>query len=94
MTIAHDSVNHRFTMTAPDGAPVGELEYIPHKPDEWLATSTKVYAGFEGHGYAGQLLDALVALAVQKQAKITPLCSYVSAAFRKYPEKYAAVIKK
>lgn len=93
MRIEHDAANFRFNMYTDDNKHIGEIEYRPSGTGEWYATHTEVFPGNEGKGYAGQLLDALAKEAEAQGAKIVPLCPYVVAAFKKYPEKYAAVIK-
>lgn len=93
MDIRYNEEAHRFDMYAEDGTHVGEIEYKPSGTGEWYATHTEVFPGNEGKGYAGLLLDALVQKAMEEGRKIVPVCPYVIGAFRKYPEKYADVIK-
>lgn len=39
-----------------------------------------------GRGYAAHLMDAIIADARQRGSKLTPLCSYAVAHFRRRPE--------
>lgn len=91
MEIKHDPARKRFDLYDDIGRRVGELEYKGGR-GKLLATHTEVFQGFEGKGYAGQLLDALVAYAREVGAKIVPVCPYVQAQFTRKPELYADVI--
>lgn len=93
MQIEHDEKAKRFNLMDDDGTKMGEIEYMKGGNNELYATRTEIFPEFEGKGYARYLLDALVEWAVGRESKIIPTCPYVVAAFKKYPEKYAAVIK-
>lgn len=91
MRIVHDETACQFVMLAEDGTRMGEIEY-ENRDGVLYATHTQVLPLYEGQGHAARLLDALAAYAESKGVKIVPVCSYVVSAFRRYPEKYAAVM--
>lgn len=96
MTIRHFEDQYRFAAYDEKGEEVGEIEYKNGGNNDLYATHTEVYEGHEGHegkGIGSQLLDALAAWATERGSKIVPICPFVIASFKKYPEKYAAVIK-
>ncbi len=92
MKLLHDEAKKRFDLYDVDDSHIGEIEYMKGGGNQLFATHTEVFPGYEGKGYARQLLDALVAYAVEQKATIVPICPYVIAAFKKHPERYAAVI--
>ena len=53
------------------------------------AMHTEVDRAHEGKGIAHQLLDAMVAYARENKLRVTPLCPFVLAQFRRHPELYA-----
>lgn len=65
---------------------VAEMEYRRGADGRMIITHTGVPTAFEGQGIAAQLVDAAVAAARAEGWKITPLCSYVAARFRRRPE--------
>ncbi|MFG1361392.1 GNAT family N-acetyltransferase [Xanthobacter pseudotagetidis] len=65
---------------------VAEMEYRRGTDGRMIITHTGVPPAFEGQGIAAQLVDAAVAAARAEGWKITPLCSYVAARFRRHPE--------
>ena len=93
MNIVHTQEKNRFDLFDGEGRRIGEIEYKPGEGNTLYATHTEVFKGNEGQGHAARLLDALVAYAEGRGATIRPVCSYVKAMFKKYPEKYAAVIQ-
>lgn len=94
MNIIHDQEKHQFTAFNDDGVEVGHISYAPNGSGNIQATSTKVGSEFQGHGIAQKLLDALAGYAKENALTITPICSYVAAAFEKNPDKYAEVMTK
>lgn len=94
MEIQHIEEKKRFDLLSDDGTRMGEIEYMKGGNNELYATHTEVFPEYEGHGYAAKLLDAMAAWAEENGYTIVPVCPYVVRAFQKYPEKYAAVIKK
>lgn len=68
------------------GGAEAELSYQRAGDGSRVVTHTGVPPAFEGRGIAGRLVDALIADARAEGFKITPLCSYVAAQFRRHPE--------
>lgn len=93
MTIRHTEEKNRFDLYGEAGEHIGEIAYMPGGGKELFATHTEVFPEYEGKGHAASLLDALADYARKEGAKIVPICPYVIAAFRKFPEKYADVMK-
>ncbi|PRD48457.1 GNAT family N-acetyltransferase [Sphingobacterium haloxyli] len=52
---------------------------------------TEVDVEHEGKGFAKLLLNQLVSYARESSLRIIPLCPYVLAQFKRYPEEYADV---
>lgn len=63
-----------------------ELVYYRRGDGDMIITHTGVPSAYEGQGIAGLLVDAAVADARARGHRITPLCSYVAAQFRRHPE--------
>lgn len=93
MEIKHNEEKQRFELYGENGAHMGEIEYKNGGNNDIYATHTEVFPQYEGKGHAATLLDTMVAWAKENNRKIVPICPYVIAAFKKYPDKYAAVIK-
>src|ERR1700712_2207172 len=55
---------------------------------------TEVSAKAEGKGFAKKLLTAMVEYVRGKGLKVIPLCPYVHAQFRRYPDEYNDVWNK
>lgn len=91
--MVHNTQAKKFELYGSDGVHIGEIEYRSGGNKDLYATHTEVFPAYEGQGYARQLLDALAGYAEENGYKIVPICPYVISAFRKSPEKYAAVIK-
>lgn len=67
--------------------PGAEAELVyRHADGRMIVTHTGVPPAFEGRGIAASLVHALIADARAEGRKITPLCSYVAAQFRRHPE--------
>jgi predicted GNAT family acetyltransferase len=49
---------------------------------------TEVDAGFQGKGFSGELLSAMIDYARTHALKVIPLCEYVNAQFRRHPDLY------
>ena len=94
MDIRHTPEKKRFDLYDETGERVGEIEYMPGGNNEIYATHTEVFSPHEGKGYAGKLLAAMAEWAEREGKVIIPICPYVIAAFKKHPDKYAAVMKK
>ena len=93
MQVKHDASKYTFILLDDADQEIGYLSYRLGSEGELRATHTKVDPRHEGKGYAGLLLDALVAYAQSQNLKIVPVCSYVVRAFDKNPDRYASVIK-
>lgn len=93
MQIVHDSANQAFLLLNEHDTIVGEITYDERGPGAICVPHTGVNPAYEGRGYAGQLLDALVEWALTQNLQVIPICPYVVRAFRKYPGKYADVTK-
>lgn len=93
MEITHNSQKRQFHLRNDRGEEVGNIGYMRGSGGELYATHTHVHPVHRGKGYAALLLDALAGYAEEQGDAIVPLCSYVADAFKKQPDKYAAVIK-
>jgi uncharacterized protein len=65
------------------GQRVAEITYRWRDTQTIVADHTWVDDRLRGQGVARQMLDALVALARERQLKIVPQCSYVDVMFRR-----------
>lgn len=91
MTITHDTNARKFWAKGDNCEDMGVIEYTVSENGDIYATHTNVPRQYKGQGIARQLLDALVAFAESKGAKIVPICSYVIATFKKHPDQYNSV---
>lgn len=55
---------------------------------------TEVAESLKGQGIAQKLLSAMVSYARENKLKVIPLCPYVLAQFKRYPELYEDIWKK
>lgn len=94
MRIERDTVKEQFRLFDENGNQAGEIDYRKANDSLIYATHTEVYSGYEGKGYAGILLNALVEWARQEGLKIYAICPYVAGQFEKHPDKYQDVMKK
>ncbi len=58
-----------------------------------LGTSMRVYhtevdPAYEGKGLAKKLLEAMTTYARENHLKVTPLCEYVHAQFKRHPDQF------
>lgn len=90
MNITHEQDKYMFIALTDNGKHIGRILYRP-EGNALIATHTRVNAEFQGQGVGEKLLDALVVYAKRQGKTITPLCSFVQAAFQKHPEKYASI---
>jgi uncharacterized protein len=69
-------------------SPTAEAEMTFRKADNGTITidHTGVPPEFEGRGIAAKLVNKAIADAREQGFKITPVCSYVVAQFRRHPE--------
>ncbi|RRB10447.1 N-acetyltransferase [Larkinella knui] len=76
-----------------EGVKIGEM--VVNIADGKLTVyHTEVVPEAEGHGYAKQLLDAMVTYARENNLKVVPLCPYVHAQFKRHPNDYADIWNK
>ena len=71
-----------------NGKKIGEM-IIEIKDGKLTVYHTEVDVDHENKGYAGQLLERMVAYARQHEYKVVPLCQYVRAQFERNREQYA-----
>ena len=69
---------------------LGEME-ISIAGNELTVYHTEVFPKGEGRGIGKQLLAAMVAYARKNGLKVTALCPFVHAQFKKHPDIYADV---
>lgn len=69
-----------------DGGAEAEMVYRRAADGSVAITHTGVPSAFEGKGIAAQLMQRVIADARAEGFKITPLCSYAAAQFRKHPD--------
>src|SRR3954470_22110515 len=55
---------------------------------------TEVSTEAEGKGYAKEMLNEMVRYARENSLKVTPLCSFVHAQFKRHPEEFTDVWNK
>jgi predicted GNAT family acetyltransferase len=61
---------------------------------EMIVYHTEVSEQLEGQGIGKKLIEVMAEYAQEKNLKVVPLCPYVLAQFKKYPEQYKAIWKK
>ena len=84
--------NHgNFSLVA-EGEEAGEMA-VSVNGDHMTVYHTEVKPEFEGKGYAKKLLGAMVDYARTHHLKVTPLCPYVHAQFKRHPADYADLWK-
>ncbi|MDB5622748.1 MAG: N-acetyltransferase [Devosia sp.] len=69
-----------------DGGAEAEMTYRTGPNGAMVIDHTGVPRQFEGQGIAARLVNAAIGDARAEGFKITPLCSYVAAQFRRHPE--------
>jgi predicted GNAT family acetyltransferase len=82
----------RYALTMPDGQEA-YLTYLRSGGDHLLVDYTFVPPPYRGRGVAERLVRHLVDEARAQRAKITPLCGYVAAEFRRHKD-WADVLKR
>lgn len=88
--VIHEKDKSRFALY--DGeSEIGYLSYTKRGDQLLSADHTIVHPEYEGQGFAGHLLDALVEYARENQMKIIPLCAYVKKRFDQDPEVFQDV---
>ncbi|MBD0020688.1 N-acetyltransferase [Gordonia pseudamarae] len=78
---------YEASVTSDDGTDlqVGYLDYVS-EIEQVVLTHTVIYERFSGHGYAGQLVKAVLDDIRPSGKKVVPVCSYVEAYVGKHPE--------
>jgi predicted GNAT family acetyltransferase len=84
MSVEHDLVSHRFTVTASSGTAV--LAYAAAGSGLLELYSTYVPPADRGRGIAAQLVQAAVKYARAQGLRIIPTCWYVAQWIRHHPE--------
>ena len=85
-----DKKGHGFFYINEGEDRLGEME-IGIAGDHLTAYHTEVAPKAEGKGLAKQLLASMVDHARRHSLKVTALCPYVHAQFRRHPEAYADI---
>jgi Predicted acetyltransferase len=75
----------RYVIHLAPGA-AAEMTYRKTGDGPMIIDHTGVPPEFEGRGIAARLVNAAIADARNQGFKITPVCSYVVAQFRRHPE--------
>jgi len=87
--IKHSPGQERYeaAVTGADGTDVqvGYLDYVAELKQVVL-THTVIFERFSGHGYAGQLVKAVLDDIRASGKKVVPVCSYVEAYVGRHPE--------
>ncbi|GAB07162.1 N-acetyltransferase [Gordonia amarae] len=87
--IKHVPAQERYEayVAAEDGTDVqvGYLDYVT-EIEQVVLTHTVVFERFSGHGYAGQLVKAVLDDIRPSGNKVVPVCSYVESYVGKHPE--------
>lgn len=91
MEIRHNISESQFESYDENGALAGRLIYRKADTGALFATHTKINPQYEGKGYAGKLVDAIVNYAREEQLKVVPVCPYILRKFRDNPDKYSDV---
>ncbi|AKP66980.1 GNAT family N-acetyltransferase [Companilactobacillus ginsenosidimutans] len=65
---------------------VGEIVYSKVEDNIISIDHTRVDETFQGHGFAGRLLNSMLDYADLNNLKIVPVCEYAKVAFKKRPE--------
>lgn len=82
----HDDSEQRSIELRVDGDVAALISY--DRSDGALAlTHTESRAGFEGQGYATQLVEHVIGQAAAAGESVLPFCSFVAAWFAKHPER-------
>jgi len=85
-----DENSHGHFYIDENGTQIAEM-IIDISGDNLTVYHTEVLPQGEGKGLAKQLLKAMVDYAREKKLKITALCPYVLAQFKRHPEEYQDV---
>ncbi|WPR77299.1 GNAT family N-acetyltransferase [Algoriphagus sp. NG3] len=80
--------NHGEIQLFSDHERVGKMD-ISMADGKLRVYHTEVNKAYEGKGFAKLLLQQLVSYARENNLRIIPLCPYVLAQFKRYPNDYA-----
>jgi predicted GNAT family acetyltransferase len=75
------------------GEEIGEME-VSVNGTSMIVYHTEVVPKQEGKGVAKQMLATMVDYARKNGLKVTPLCPYVHAQFKRHPDEYADIWNK
>lgn len=84
-----DNGKGAFKLTE-DGTEVGEM-VVGILGASMRVYHTEVDPAFEGKGLAKKLLETMAAYARENNLKVTPLCEYVHAQFKRHPEEFTDI---
>ncbi len=85
--------NKGFSMAREDDKRAGMMTYSIAGDDHIIIDHTEVDPAFKGRGVGKQLLYKIVDMAREKNIKITPICPFANAMFKKL-EDIQDVLKK
>ncbi|MEO5591906.1 MAG: GNAT family N-acetyltransferase [Chitinophagaceae bacterium] len=87
MLIQHKQIGDKgMFYVGQDGAILAELVYNKPAEDSMIIEHTEVDDALSGKGVGLQLVTTAIDYARTQKMKITPLCSYARAVFKKHPE--------
>ncbi len=93
MTVETDRIEHieegskgRYTYTDGQGGPEAEMTYSRLSPAAIIIDHTGVPDAYRSQGVGAALVARAVADARQSGTKITPLCPFAAAQFRRHPD--------
>lgn len=75
--------NKGFAMAREDGKRAGMMTYSVAGKDHIIIDHTEVNPEFKGKSVGKKILYEIVAMAREKNIKITPLCPFANAMFKK-----------
>jgi predicted GNAT family acetyltransferase len=76
-----------------DGVEAGEITWKNDGDSLWIVEHTRVNEAFQGKGYAGQLVEAVVERARREGKKLELVCPYAKKVIDRTPE-YQDVLHK
>ena len=76
-----------------DGVEAGEITWKNDGDSLWIVEHTRVNEAFQGKGYAGQLVEAVVKRARREGKKLELVCPYAKKVIDRTPE-YQDVLHK
>ena len=73
-----------------DGEEIGEM-VVGILGASMRVYHTEVAPEYEGQGFSKKLLEAMVTYARENSLKVSPLCSFVHAQFKRHPDDFADI---